>query len=152
MTRECSGANMSANPKASVLLLRAAKGDADAQAGLADWCLEQATRTGHITQALAMAEFSARLAASQGAAEHRHSLARLLVRSSDHAFEIGDLHSGTSHRAEAIALLDELADEGNEEAAQEFIELVGDSPPELVAFAGRLRRREVAAQLESDAR
>lgn len=131
-------------PAAADLLTRAAKGDVQAQSGLVDYCLAKIdSGEGFPSLGYAMAELAARLAAAHGDRLHRRRLAHVLILSTGHAYQVGDFGGGAAHQSEAIAILNELADEGDEQAAQELIGLVESSPPALVAFAGRLTRKAV---------
>jgi len=135
---------MSVEPAAADILVRAAKGDSEAQAELVDLCLykidveQRSPSLGY-----AMAELAARLAAAHGDIRNRLRLAHVLIRASAHAYGVGAFEDGASHHAEAIALFNELADEGDEEAAHALNAIVEASPPEMVAFAGKLKRRSV---------
>lgn len=123
------------------MITRAAKGDVDAQGTLADWAMqcadEKSAPFGHCAH---LAEAFARMAASHGGALDRLRLARALIYAAEDATNVADLHSAHSHQAEALALLNELADEGDDQAVHALQAAAESWPAAALASAARLRR------------
>jgi hypothetical protein len=67
-------------------------------------------------------------------------LADLLLRHARYSYDAGNFARGAGAHAEALAILNELADEGDEEAERQLLDAAEDSPPELVAFAAKMKR------------
>lgn len=127
----------------TALISRAALGDADAQGELVDMALKQAAASiAPLSQCAAIAEVMARMAASHGRREDQYRLVAALRLCSQAELSAGQLGRSLGYEAEALAILNELADAGDEEAA-DLIQLAGDAlPPSVLHYAGQLRRRD----------
>ena len=125
----------------AAMISRAAKGDPDAQGAIADWAMEMADKQampfGHCAH---LAEAFARMAASHGRPDDRLRLGRALLYAAQDAGNVADRLSAQSHQAEALALFNELADEGHEDAEGLLQSAADLMSPGVIANAGRLRR------------
>ncbi len=125
------------------LLVRAARGDADAQAQLSDQCLDCAV-AGEMTlsEGVGAAELWARMAATHGNPQHMLLLTGiLLVRSAfiSEGMILGTEADATHLHGEAVSLLSGCADHGSEEAA-EFLNLVVEhAGPDVLNVAKAIR-------------
>jgi len=127
----------------TVLIGRAGAGDVDAQASLVDLALRRAAdSSAPISQCAAVAEVMARMAASHGRREDQYRLVAALRLASQAELAAGQLGVSLGYEAEALAILNEMADAGDEEAA-DLIQSTGDDlSPTVLYYAGQLRRRD----------
>jgi len=135
------------------LLSRAACGDADAQAGMVDATLRLViageTAFGEGVRA---AEWWARLAAVHGRPKDLMSLASVLMYAAQVAVDEGEDRRSIAYQAEAILVLNGLADDGDEEAGM-FLQQTADLlPPESTLLAANVERFVRAADCEEGSR
>lgn len=123
-------------------IARAAVGDPDAQASLANAIIEAAeTGSAAMAECVAMAELMGRMVAVHGRPGDKRILVQALLLASMYTAQIKNWDRTAAYEAEVIALLNELADEGDEEAG-EMLQMAADVvPAELLTVAAKLRRR-----------
>lgn len=120
----------------------AARGDAEAQMRLAQYCLDAAERDADfVSEAFPMAEMAARMASAHGARETRLFLSEVLNARACHFMKVGEIEMMAKYQAESLAILNELADQGDQEAEQLLLDQVETTIPEIVAIARRMRRK-----------
>jgi hypothetical protein len=120
---------------------RAAAGDADAQSGLVQYSLDR-IREGAVTfqHGVCVAEAFARMAAVHRRPADLMCLAGVLMYAAQVASDRGDAEDSMAHQAEAIAVLSDLADQGDEDAALAVQEVSAVlSPPAIIRAADLLR-------------
>lgn len=121
------------------LMQRAAFGELAAQRAMVDEALAYSLADGATPEiereAYAWAEFWGRLTLAHGEQEDRRRFIGLLALRIGEANSRGDTVTASAFNAEAIALLDVLADEGADVAGDMLQDLVAISPPEHVAMA-----------------
>jgi len=133
------------DPEADALFALAARGDLEAQRKLLAVAVD-AAHNGQITYTHAIwgSQILARMAAAHGHAEDRLYLASILF----HLAAI-DRETGGScvsgYQAEGLAILNTLADEGDEKAAEWLNHAVAALPTETVAAAEEIGRHVAAS-------
>ena len=123
------------------ILTRAAKGDADAQSQMVQSTLQLIVdgKTS-FPEGVRAAEWWARLAAVHGRHQDRMILASVLMYAAQVSIDQDEEEMSLLYQAEAILVLNDLADEGDEKAAM-FIQRVTDElPPEATQLAMHVER------------
>lgn len=118
---------------------KASEGDIEAQRGLVNGLM--ALGVYGSPTVLIQAEAFARLAAARGEPDDAFQLIRVLALRVDDEIAAGRVPTARALMAEGIALLSRLADEGDEQAAEQLNEAVAIAGPDVCADADRLRRQ-----------
>lgn len=123
-------------------LALAAAGDRDAQVLLLDQFIDSAEAgTAPLGECAAMAELMGRLLVTHGRAADQYALIRALRLASEYQMSVRNVVRAAGYEAEVVALLNEMADDGDEDAGS-ILQMAADAlPPELLSFAGRLKPR-----------
>ncbi len=118
----------------------ASEGDLAAQRGLVNGLMALGV-TGASKSILVQAEAFARLAAARGEPDDALQLIRVLALRVDDEIEVGNVGVARALMAEGIALLSRLADDGDEQAAEQLNAAAKIAGPEVCADAARLRKQ-----------
>jgi hypothetical protein len=128
----------------AALLRRAAAGEVEAQSGLVDLAYAQhAAGEVGFPQAVFVAEAYARMAAAHGRPSDLRKLAIVLMDAVIVSLGAGDTRAVDSYLVEATALLDDLADEGDDEAGAMLLRtrdaIGGDLMAQVVELVRQVR-------------
>ncbi|TZG25887.1 hypothetical protein [Sphingomonas montanisoli] len=112
---------ISPDPAIADLLKRAASGDMQAQRDLVDHALQR-TAEGYVTtdHGIAVAEAFARMAATHGGRKEQLLLSSVLFLMSAVYAQRDEIDAAAEKQAEAVAFISDLADHGDEEAANQL--------------------------------
>jgi hypothetical protein len=123
------------------LLTRAARGDADAQAQMVQATLQLiAEGRTSFPEGVRAAEWWARLAAVHGRHNDRMILAGVLMYAAQASIDQDEEALSLLYQAEAMLVLNDLADEGDEKAALLIQRVAEELPPEASQLAMDVER------------
>lgn len=142
MTTFSDEAGLTVLPNADDLLVAAAKGDRQAQAALVGHtiaCADQGASSAGVC--LGAAEVFARMAASHGRIEDRRRLSSVLLICASREARAGNFAADQTYQIEALALIDQLANEGDELSANHLVQYGAAFAPDILQLVAAAARR-----------